>query len=658
MKVSYRSIGASLSIGFALFGAWSLYTQIAALLGADFATLKAFAFLPVLGAMALLIHRRGKSGPQPSSGSCVREAAGVPRLRLPQWFWLVAPFALAGLYWATRSEWLFWLLSTAYLFAACYTFASDSSDSVPGPMPDSGVSAWELIGLACLCGIAVLLGLGSNRPNADDAFFVSLASSALDNPGAPLFGFDNLYRSGLPLVEQHLHFGQSYEYLVAVLAALTTLPVRVLYYAVLPAIWLPLGILAHWNLLRRFLPNRPALVGLAALVVLLAVWGDGVCTYGNFAFVRVFQGKSICLLVAVPMIVHAALEYRGDPSWRNWLFLMLHQCAAVGFTTNAVLVAPLASAFVLLSGMQLSRSGWRVAAKGFAASVPVALVAIATMSRLRPFRGSEQVDDLLLGYQVVLGSNRTSLILLGLLLLPVLSTMARLRESSWICRYVFLSSALLLCPAVPELIGQSLARVLSWRVFWSWPVPMLLGLTIGAASSRSLARLWLRGCLLGAIVALFALAGPSAVSRSNWAWANIGAFKVPADYRVAQRLMTLAPGGGLALVPEGLAVSLCGFQDAPPLVAVRRLYLEKLRGAIPEQDWAARMDMLAYIGGATGGRSVDWVMGEINRRGVTTVAFRSTHPDADSLMKSLAERGFRITGEAGYVLAARPAPGT
>jgi hypothetical protein len=187
-------------------------------------------------------------------------------------------------------------------------------------------------------------------------------------------------------------------------------------------------------------------------------------------------------------------------------------------------------------------------------------------------------------------------------------------------------------------------------------VPFLLSLTTGAVASGSSLRPWLRGCLICGALAVFALAGPSAVSRSNWAWTNVGTFKVTADYGLAERLMGLAPADGLALVPEGVAVSLCGFQNAPRLVAVRRLYLEKLRGAIPEQDWEARTDLLAYIGGAPGGRTVEWVAGEIDRRGVTTVAFRSTHPDADSLVKALVGRDFRMTPDAGYWLAVRAVP--
>ena len=649
LKVRYRLIGESLRMGIALFGAWSLYAQLAALFRADFATLKSFSIFPVIGAIALLVCMSNNYGLRPSMTSCFRETRHYPRLRLPQWCWFLTPFVLVGL-WAAGAEWFFWLLSAVYLFAACHSFSFDSS---PRPMPDQKITVCELIGLACICGIVVLLTLGVHRPDADDAFFVSLASAAIDNPGEPLYGFDNLYRSGLPLVEQHLHFVQTHEYFIAVLADFIKVPVRVLYYVVMPAFWTPVGILAHWILLRRFLPGRPALVGLTVLVVLLVVWGDGHRTYGNLAFVKMFQGKAIYLLVALPMIVHSSLEYLNTPNWRNWLFLMLHQCAAVGFTTNGLVVAPMTSALVLLSRVQFSRPFWYGAAKGLASSVPLVLVGIGMMWHLRQYRAPEQWDPLLLGYQTVLGNHRTSLVLLGLLMLPALSRIAKLRESGWLCSYMFLSSVLLLCPVVPQFLGLNLAPVFSWRIFWSWPVPLLLSLTIGAVACKSLPRPGFRGCLICVVMVVFALAGSSAIGRSNWAWTNIGTFKVSSGYRVAQRLMTLTPNNSLALVPENIAVYLCGFHDAPPLIAVRKLYLEKLLGVIQKREWLERMALLDYIEGKTGRLTVDWVMGKIDTRDITTVAFRSTHPYVDSLVKSLAKRDFQVTSYGGYLLAAR-----
>jgi len=99
---------------------------------------------------------------------------------------------------------------------------------------------------------------------------------------------------------------------------------------------------------------------------------------------------------------------------------------------------------------------------------------------------------------------------------------------------------------------------------------------------------------------------------------------------------------------------LCGFRDAPPLVAVRSLYLEKLVGLVEEQDLGGRHFLLNYVEGMTSGLTVDWFMDEILSRGVSTIAFQESHPHADALAKSLAVHEFRITRHADHVLAIRP----
>ena len=638
MKIRYQSISNFLKIVISLFGAWSLYAQLAVLFHIDFATLKSFSFLPVLGTIALLIYKNSEYDRRPGTSSYSLKQKTYPFPRIPHWFWLVIPFILAAFYQFIGLEWIFWLLSMIYLFAASHALPTESPT---GPKSDQKINVGELMVLICICGVVILITLGVNRPDADDAFFVSLASAAIDNPEESLYGFDNLYRSGLPLVEQHLHLVQTYEYFIAVLADLTKIPVRYLYYVALPPFWATIGILTHWIVLRRFLPARPTLVGLAGLVVLLFLWGDGHRTYGNFAFVRMFQGKAIYLLVALPMIFLSALEYRNMPNRKNWLFLMLHQFAAMGFTTNGLVVAPVASALVLLSGLQFSRTFWLRSAKGLAASLPLIPVGICMMYNIHQYHASEHILSLSLGYQTVLGSNRTGFVLLGLLMLPSLSGMAKLRESTWLSSYVFLSSVMLLCPALLKFVGLHVNPLFSWRIFWCWPVPLLLALTIGTVTCKSLPHSWFNKSLLGIVLTAFALAGPSAVTQTNWAWTNIGTFKVSPGYKVAYRLMTLSKGNGLALVPQEIAVDLCGFQNAPRLIAVRELYLNKLRGLIPEQDWITRFRLFSYIGGKTNDLKAGLIIDEIDKRGITTVAFRSKHPHAKFLANSLSRTSFQ-----------------
>ncbi len=78
----YRSIGRWLTVGIAVFGAWSLYCQSCAIFRASFATLKAGSAFPVLAALILLIYWTGK-GETEVDVSRTGESRSSANLRVP-----------------------------------------------------------------------------------------------------------------------------------------------------------------------------------------------------------------------------------------------------------------------------------------------------------------------------------------------------------------------------------------------------------------------------------------------------------------------------------------------------------------------------------------------------------------------------------------------
>lgn|GEM_PF-1719430 len=685
MKLRGQIITESLAIGIALFGAWTLYAHILIYFRSDFTVLKTYSLAPVL-LLSVMLFALGKRATTSRAPTWNAEGGKSGVLQaLPGWFWFLCPFVIVTIVWLSNSEWIFWALASVYLFAAARAFASKET-SLQADNPFMG--GREVAVLVAICAIAVLLTLGSNNPDPDDAYFVSLISATLDNPAAPLYGLDNLYRSGVPPLEGAYHLLQTYEYFVAVVASFTGLSVHLLYYLVLPALWTIVGALTQWVILRRFLPCGAALLGLACLILFLALWGDEHRTYGNFAFVRLYQGKAIYLFVALPMIVYSALRYRSDPTARNWTFLMLHQFAGVGFTVNGAVLGPLAAGIVLLAGMKWSRQSIRESLLGVTASFGVLLGAVWMKLYLTNFyriarEGFQAADAavtktqavvasgvqpvvndfydvpsaVVLGYQTALGLDRSNLVLLGLLLLPFLASRANLRGLSWICNYVFACTLLLLCPAVSQLLGTYIAHALSWRIFWSWPAPLLLALMIGAIASITPLRVWIRTVSIAAIVLIFAFAGPTAVERDEWSWQNISKYKVYPSHDAAVHLMGRLDRTRPALVPEQMAISLVGLEDAPPLVAVRNYYLRNMGVVAPKADVEIRRALLSYIEERwTNHIETDWVIAQIERQDIATVAFRKGHEHAAILSAELVSNGFEIHEAFGYVMATRSTP--
>jgi hypothetical protein len=642
-----------LNIGLASWGAWALFAQLCILARFDFSTLKNFSFLPFLAFAALLFvfDRTARLG---INGDAEAKAEALTNLRLPPWPQTVGTsLVLAALYWATGSGWLLWCLALVHLTLLVHGRLPRSTRRLD---TDPQVTVGEVTALAGICVVAVLITLGVHRPDSDDAYFVNVAVSALDSPERSLLTFDGMH-GGLPPLEQSVHLLQVYELFVAAVALITGFSVHTLYYVVFPAICTVAGVAAHWTMMRRLLPGRAALLGLATVVAILALWGDGHRTYGNFAFVRLYQGKAAYLFVVLPMIVGAAQQYRLRPSPRNWLFLALHQCAAVGLNINALVVAPTAAGLALLAGPRFTRSFGRTVATGLTASFPLALLAVGMYFRVVSFRSSPQVAPILLGYETVLGTHRTSLVLLGLLLLPDLALRARLPYAGWLCGYIWLVFLLLFCPATATALGHAIADVFSWRIFWAVPVPLLLGLTAGILATDRLPRRRIRLGVLGLWVTAFAVLGSHSVSKENWAWSNVGMFKVErVPYETAKRVMAIAPSGGLALVPEVVAVPLCGFHRKPPLVGVRLHYLKKLRGIIPDGELVWRINLFRYVSGEGNVLTVTEAAREIEVHGITTVALPCEHRDVQSLMDILAGQGFTITRRSDYFVAVRPLP--
>jgi Family of unknown function (DUF6077) len=633
-----------------LLGFWALYAQACILARVSFTTLRAFSFLPLLVTALVLWKTSRRVQPHDASAPDAPRTprhpfrGGVMRFGVP--------FAIATLYAIRRSDWLFWLLATSYLTAETWFGQQDEAAPHVCEVPES---RFELGALLALCALAGLLTSGTRLPDGDDAYFLNVATAAIEFPDAAPQSFDALHRSGLPPVEQALHLPQVYEILVALLSSVSGMSAPMLYYVVLPPLWAVLGTLANWLVLRHFLPPRQAIWGTAVFVLVLVFWGDGYRTFGYLGFVWLFMGKAIYLTVALPLIVLAALRYRQRPSVTTWLSLACSQFAAAGLTTNGVVVAPLAAALAVVARPRFDARLLRTMFVGVAASLPLIIVAAALYVRMAPYLSAVNVDRVLLGYRTTLGTKRAPLVLLALTLLPVLAAHARLKRTEWIAGYVWNVVLVICMPAVSILATHALGHVFSWRLFWAVPMPLLVSLAGGIAAGAIGARRWLPAGALAAWAVAFALAGSAAVSCDVFSLKNLGHLKVDdTRYAVAETTVALARSDAPALVPEPVAVYVTGFPHAPPLVGVRALYLRKLQGFIPDEERTMRTALLSYSAGTNPAMPVADALKAIDAEGIATVVFPERHRDARALVAALTERGFAIQTMHGFVIAARP----
>jgi hypothetical protein len=633
-----------------VLGTWTLYAQVCVVAQASFTTLKAFSWLPLVFS-AMGVWKTASPVRLPETCATAARRARHSFLSTAGWQF-GAPFTITVLYAITRLDLLFWGLATGYLTAEFWLGQRSETISEKHDPPKS---RFEVTALLALCALAALLTAGTRRPNGDDAYYLNVAAAEEDSPDVALQSFDALHRGGLPPVEETLHLPQTYEILVGLVANVSGASARVLYYLILPPLWAVFATLANWLVLRYLLARSGAIIGTAILIFLFVFWGDGVRTFGNFGFVRLFQGKAIYLTVALPLLVLAALRYRQRPGPGTWLALALSQCAATGLTANGVVVAPLAAALVILAPTNTSVPTFRTSLAGLAASVPLLFVAAAMYPRLAPYRSAIYTDDVLFGYTTTLGATRTPLILLAFTLLPALASRARLKCAAWIAGYCWLVVLVIFMPLLAVAGSVLLGNVYSWRLLWAVPLPLFVSIAGGIAAGSLGKHRWQFRLTLLAWAAVFVAAGPVAISGDRFAFRNLSRLKVyDLPYAVAEKVVALARRDAPALVPETVAIYVAGFPEAPPLVGVRERYLRKLRGFIPADQFSSRAALFRYISARNPAIPVSLALKMIHAQGIATVVFREAHRDSAVLVSALTERGFAIHRLPQFVIAAWP----
>ncbi|HJU26917.1 MAG TPA: DUF6077 domain-containing protein, partial [Rhodanobacteraceae bacterium] len=228
---------------------------------------------------------------------------GLLSIELPYevFWWMALPAMFGAWMWNLRGD-------------ACVTCAEDAGKH----------AAWIV---ALVAAAAVCITLFASRPDADDAFYRSISATLLRHPQQPVLLHDTLYR--LPDVSILLQFYRlsNYDVLVAALARLTGIDHLLVAYLLLPSLFAAFSVLGWIFLLRRIVPARWPWVLPILLLVMMAL-GEAHQDYGNFAFVRLFQGKAVLVTGMVPVIAGSALMFTRHGGMRRWLMLFAAQIAA------------------------------------------------------------------------------------------------------------------------------------------------------------------------------------------------------------------------------------------------------------------------------------------------------------------------------------------
>lgn len=592
--------------------------------------------------------------PDPSGLAAPLDSPG-PTLWIPRIVGLVAGVAVALNYAARPDVYHLWWSAVILLgFAAVVVCFTDPPRMSP---PARSRSSERLLWLLAAAG--VVLTLISHRPDADDAFYVNVAVAAADVPGRALLSGDTMH--GIPGLPLHfpVYRVHSYELLNGALAYLSGIPAIYSFHWLAAACAALLVPLAHARLFRILTPQR-WLATVATLIFVLVAVGETHRWYGNFAFVRMWQGKAVFLFVFMPLVYAYALRFALRPNLRDWTMLGAAQIAAVGCSSSALWAAPAGAVIALCSAVRPSRHGLKIVVLGTLASVYVFAAAWLVRRSLESAgmlgaslaQGSQHASPQLHGALVtdalvtILGDSRLLIFgILSLLIGWVFAPPGLSRRFAVVFPLAVLLG--LLNPSIADWVAARVTGPTYWRSMWVLPLPIVMALMLtwplhlGGGSSRK----GMRHAAWVVLLAAFALLVPryNGLSGENGVRLTWPGLKVPdAAYRWAAAVNESVPPRSHVAVPSDIgAWIVTRHHHVYPLVV--RDYLHSWRDRLTPEEVDHRMAMQRFLdapepGAAKAGQFQDG----LDRFAVRAVCLVNA-PRSAAARTILQQKGFRPT---------------
>jgi hypothetical protein len=542
---------------------------------------------------------------------------------------------------------------------AAFSIRWASRSRKASPSADAAVG----VGLILLCAMGAAVALLTCRPNADDVIYASRAVYFLEHPHRPLdLTYHDLALPGISTVYP-LTLGYSIELLWAAVSRLTSVPYLHVYHGLAAATGGALIPLAWFVVMSRFVGRSAhALLGATVISAYLCVDGSTFNTFGNLAFVRIWQGKALLLSVGVPLFVAFSMDWLRRPNVGTWLRLFTLSMAASGLTSTALFLLPLLAGLLgaaTFFAEGVNRNSLRLVV-GYGASLGY-VAAIALIVRLSTTRA----ELAFIGEGFLAGNFRSqAMLMIGptpitpvVFLAATAAALALLpRERRFLSGWLLTGFVLLLNPLVMPLVAEYATTANGyWRLFYALPFPLVLGLVAvriaerSAPSDRS-ALAAAAGVLALAVAINLAAPGFTTLGSDRFA---LGPKLRPALQVEVEAIVAYAePGSMLAPLPVSTVVPL--YTSALPQIAVRGILgvhfaIQAGRPKLAE----ARLRAVGHVWhpNAPGRAEVERLL----ERGLRNVVFDRRAGPGPELQGRLEELGFRrnFSGRL-YVLFSRP----
>lgn len=432
------------------------------------------------------------------------------------------------------------------------------------------------------------------RPDSDDAFYLNLPIG-IATATHGMLEWDTMYGAPQwPLLGSNYRV-EALQTLIAAIAWASGLSVVVVAHLVLPSIWCVIWA-ATLALIGTSLFGRKWWVFAILAVLSTFVFAGTLQSWGVHGLSRLFHGKAPLVLIIVPLLF--TVTYRADvldiPLRRIIPVQAGLIAVAVGLTANALYIAPLVLGLAVCAswitrGFKAPHRVWALSAVTPALIVGLWLMFFDTPVTIPPDDGREFAhlavwdmfpNKLLLGLMAVT--------IIGAILVSALVPRARFVTACLVSALLFV-----LNPFLWPTYNGSVTGGLNFRLWWAVPVPFLFAVFLAWVVIRFDRRV---GLFPVTVVALSALSlTPGGLVGMPETELSLSLTKRPpgrAD--VAEKVIAMAQGKRVLAV-EDIAAWIPTFENHPPQVYIRRIYLDQNMTVVAAADLGPRRVLADWI---------------------------------------------------------------
>ena len=639
------------------YAIWTVYVNVLTVVGANFETL--LRGLPAIAVIGLgLWYAWFRFNPmQPENLSFYPTVSGDGSPAKPSFVIALAAIAWVAILVLFHQYVIFWTGAVAALGTGWFLLLRKPWPELAPSRPKQ--KEWLIVAAICVAAVAVTLI--ANRPDADDSFYLSIPATLLRFRDQPILLHDTIYHDLSQPIQLLVYRVHSYEVLIGTLAKLLNLPPIVVAHTLLPPCFAGLTIIGWTQLLKVISPRHWA-SALVALFLCVLMLGEAHHSYGNFAFVRLFQGKAVLATTIVPIVIYLIIVFSRSGSLRHWLLLFAAQIGAVGMSSTAIFIIPIVAIIAFASAWRPRAGATTRLAIGLAASSYVAMAGFWLIAITHGGEGFANSHDLPSMFDMLMdtfGSWSMAIVLTTLLCAWAFTETASTR--AFFIGFALGFFLLVLNPFTMNFVAHHLSGYSTyWRLTWVAPIPCMFAVIAIGVYGR-----WktiqpnrfvgntIVVCACVAIAMLFSHIN-SLRPANGVALGEPGLKVVKSDFAVAQQIVMTEPENSVVLAPEVVAMWIPTFVVHPIPLAVRALYLKASFG-VAEGD--RRLELMQYVSGAnrTPG-SLEGFTTALTHYSITGVVVARSAPWHLEIDTALAQAHFTKALNGGYEIWSRKVP--